>query len=244
MLLAPEPRMDFKGFFSALFSGWVALMTIPSIIANFASLLLSKKWQKYLLFSAAVIVLFLACVKIWTDEHRARLALEAQPQVVFQYENTDKFIVPPSQRPEKDWVVWVKVVPDKKLEHPCLRVKEFKIPPSVDIQYPNPKLPSDQFEHAFECQDISDERRFALFFYNKSGDNKWPGLWMYVEPPYLSRGDEDTMPPDFERHMKNMKPGKYEITVSLEARNLRTSIQKTFVLQWYGDMNSFHMEKK
>jgi hypothetical protein len=70
--------MDLRGFFVAIIADWVALM---SGIASVALTILGvvRRWEvlpRRALWIAALVCFFIAAARVWTDEHRARLAAE------------------------------------------------------------------------------------------------------------------------------------------------------------------------
>jgi hypothetical protein len=70
--------MDLQGFFSAIFTDWVALMSgITSVVLTILGVV--RKWDtlpRRVLWIAALICFFFAAARVWTAEHRVRLAAE------------------------------------------------------------------------------------------------------------------------------------------------------------------------
>jgi hypothetical protein len=72
--------MDFKEFLFALTHDWVSLMSgIASVIITMVGV--AKKWDqipRWVFWVAAIVCFFFASCRIWTTQHRARLAVEEQ----------------------------------------------------------------------------------------------------------------------------------------------------------------------
>src|SRR6266852_6758605 len=70
--------MEFKHFLIALTTDWVALMSgIASVIL--AIIGVAKKWERvppWVFWWTAIICFFFSSIRVWTTEHRARLAAE------------------------------------------------------------------------------------------------------------------------------------------------------------------------
>lgn len=74
--------MDLRGFFTAIFTDWVSLMSgIASVTLTILGVV--RKWDAFprrALWVAALICFFFASTRVWTEEHRSRLTAEQHLQ--------------------------------------------------------------------------------------------------------------------------------------------------------------------
>jgi len=91
--------MDLIGFFAALYSSWVSFMSgVFSVAFTALGFYLTNQAMKRVFWGLAVVSFILACIRIWTVEHRTaayvpKLTINPQPSFISDMPNKAVVVV-------------------------------------------------------------------------------------------------------------------------------------------------------
>lgn len=234
--------MEFRACLAALFSVWWGLMSMASTAFFLFGFFSKKPWTRWVLILLAALGFFLATVRIWTVEHRARLAAESSPSIVFDYKNErGKYIQAPSPSGERDpaygttWRVSIGVNSDKPVEGANVYVTRLTKTgnPSFDIR-DEQQIGWNRGTDSFKPQTINGDN-LQIVAFEVFDDGKQLILFC----------NKDNILAEYNR-ARPLSPGTYHITFQVEAPH-GVSHKESYSLFWDGSMsdfpNHYHMEK-
>lgn len=152
--------------------------------------------------------------------------------ISFQVDTSDDFIISPERSPGyKDWQVWrvrAKLTTKRKLKNACIYVTNLSREGDPNFLRPFVKSRLAWYTASDACTDIDHSEYFVLFVTKDAQGN---GLQLFLPKPAPEHLPTQDLP-----------NGRYSITVSLSADQLDETVEKTFMLDWYGNIKSLRIQ--
>jgi hypothetical protein len=195
----------------------------------------AKAKERSVFWAWVRIAVVIAAIILWTNEHSKVSELSKQleepiirlgPVRLMTPEERPAFVDPDTHNP--NWAVEIPLSTSRKLTNACISVKEISGPNKLRITTPR-NLGWKHDINTFDCIDIVNRDSFVLFHTQVAKDNA-EDLRLFVQPgPYTG---------EYTPMLRDIKPGKYQITIELKAHEAQQAHEKILSLDWSGNMEN------